>query len=211
MLHVLLTLGQPHHLVYVTPKLNSNRESLWLQLRSQECFKECCILPAKFLESLQKDNKLKIYIYKIPKNNLRAYIFQRPFLRRLFLEGLMYGGKFTVFLCVALYLRAISKYIWRGDLTEGFLRYEFGLGGGEGLIFGGAYTLMGLFSEFYGISVLMNVIHEIWSPLALHWHPNDGTHSQQLPLQLVLQKTGTDGQNYTYFDLCFIKEHNTVI
>ena len=30
---------------------------------------------------------------------------------------------------------------------EGFLRYRFG-----GLIFGGAYTWMGLFSEFYGIS-----------------------------------------------------------
>ena len=29
---------------------------------------------------------------------------------------------------------------------EGFLRYEFG-----GLIFGGAYTRRGLFSEFYGI------------------------------------------------------------
>ena len=27
-----------------------------------------------------------------------------------------------------------GDYIWRGDLTEGFLRYEFG-----GLIFGGAY------------------------------------------------------------------------
>ena len=44
--------------------------------------------------------------------------------------------------CFTLYLRAISEYkpprgayIWRGDLTEGFLRYEFG-----GLIFGGAYT-----------------------------------------------------------------------
>ena len=48
----------------------------------------------------------------------------------------------TVFaLFCILYLRAISKYkplgalIWRGDLTEGFLRYEFG----------------GLISEFYGI------------------------------------------------------------
>ena len=52
-------------------------------------------------------------------------------------------------LCFALhlYLRAISKYyppggayIWRDDLTEDFLRYEFG--GGlylEGLIHGGAY------------------------------------------------------------------------
>ena len=27
-----------------------------------------------------------------------------------------------------------GAYIWRGDLTEGFLRYQFG-----GLIFGGAY------------------------------------------------------------------------
>ena len=39
-----------------------------------------------------------------------------------------------------------GPYIWRGDLTEGFLRYEFG-----GLIFGGAYTWRGLFSEFYSI------------------------------------------------------------
>ena len=35
-----------------------------------------------------------------------------------------------------------GAYIWRGDLTEGFLRYRFG-----GLIFGGAYTSRGLFSE----------------------------------------------------------------
>ena len=32
---------------------------------------------------------------------------------------------------------------------EGFLRYEFG-----GLIFGGAYTWRGLFSEFYGLVVI---------------------------------------------------------
>ena len=48
-------------------------------------------------------------------------------------------------------MRAISKYkppaayTRRGDLTEGFLRDEFG-----GLIFGGAYPWRGLFSEFYG-------------------------------------------------------------
>ena len=41
-----------------------------------------------------------------------------------------------------------GAYIWRGDLTKGFLRYEFG-----GLIFGGAYTWRGLFSEFYGTTV----------------------------------------------------------
>ena len=29
-----------------------------------------------------------------------------------------------------------GAYIWRGDLTEGFLRYRFG-----GIIFGGAYFL----------------------------------------------------------------------
>ena len=43
-------------------------------------------------------------------------------------------------LCFILYLRAITKYrlprayIRRGDLTKGFLRYDF-----DGLIFGGAY------------------------------------------------------------------------
>ena len=38
-----------------------------------------------------------------------------------------------------------GAYIWRGDLTEGFLRCRFG-----GCIFGGAYTWRGVFSEFYG-------------------------------------------------------------
>ena len=38
-----------------------------------------------------------------------------------------------------------GAYIWRGNLTEGFLCYEFG-----GLIFGVAYTWRDLFSEFYG-------------------------------------------------------------
>ena len=41
----------------------------------------------------------------------------------------------------------MGAYIQKGDLTEGFLHYDFG-----GLIFGGAYTWRGLFSEFYGIS-----------------------------------------------------------
>ena len=38
-----------------------------------------------------------------------------------------------------------GAYIWRGDLTESFLRYRIG-----GLIFGEAYKWRGLFSEFYG-------------------------------------------------------------
>ena len=56
--------------------------------------------------------------------------------------SLIFGGKFTVF---ALFYFVFEgnfsstiprgTYIWRGDLTEGFLRYRFG-----GLIFGGAYT-----------------------------------------------------------------------
>ena len=67
--------------------------------------------------------------------------------------SLIVGRKFTVF---ALFYFVFEgnfpstsprgAYIWRGDLTEGFLRYEFG-----GLIFGGAYTWRGLFLEFYGI------------------------------------------------------------
>ena len=40
-----------------------------------------------------------------------------------------------------------GAYIRRSDLTEGFLRYDFGW-----LIFGGVYTWRSLFSEFYGIS-----------------------------------------------------------
>ena len=65
--------------------------------------------------------------------------------------SLIVGMKFTNFV-----FEAISKYnparggggayIWRGVLTEGFLRYEFGV------FILGAYTWRGLFSEFYGIS-----------------------------------------------------------
>ena len=52
--------------------------------------------------------------------------------------------------CITLYLRAIFRVqapgglYWKGDLTEGFVRHRFG-----GLIFGGAYTLGGIFSKFY--------------------------------------------------------------
>ena len=88
--------------------------------------------------------------HKIPKISPRAYIFQRPFLRGLFLEGLIFGGAYLrreicvsksiglalqlevnlpFLLCFTLYLRAFFQvqapgsggaYIWRGDLTEGF-------------------------------------------------------------------------------------------
>ena len=58
--------------------------------------------------------------------------------------SLIVGSKFTVF---ALFYFVFEgnfpsksprgAYIWRGDLTEGFLRYEF-----RGLIFGGTYLYM---------------------------------------------------------------------
>ena len=61
--------------------------------------------------------------------------------------SLIVGSKFTVF---ALFYFVFEgnfpstspwgAYIWRGDLTEGFLHYRIG-----GLIFGGAYTWRGLY------------------------------------------------------------------
>ena len=51
-----------------------------------------------------KENSITIYrlkvipfakYRKIPKISPGAYIFQRPFLRGLFFEGLIYGGKFA--------------------------------------------------------------------------------------------------------------------
>ena len=87
---------------------------------------------------------------KIPKISPGAYIFQRPFLRGLYSEGLMYGGKFAfqnrlgqlvvgrkftifaVLLCIRSKFHVQAPggaYIRRGNLTEGFLRYNF-----EGLI-----------------------------------------------------------------------------
>ena len=79
--------------------------------------------------------------------------------------SLIVGSKFTVF---ALFYFVFEgnfpstsprgAYIWRGDLTEGFLRYRFG-----GLTFGGAYTWRGLFSEFYGINIfsLLSLIQNL--------------------------------------------------
>ena len=102
----------------------------------------------------------KTFLGKIPKISPGAYIFQRLFLRGLYIQrGLSTGGnlrlkidwasliverKFIILLCFPLYLRAIFQFQATrglifgggggGDLTEGFLHYQFG-----GLIFGGAY------------------------------------------------------------------------
>ena len=66
--------------------------------------------------------------------------------------SLMVGSKFTIFALFYFVFDANfpstspqEGYIWRGDLTVAFLRYQIG-----GPIFGGAYTWRGLFSEFYG-------------------------------------------------------------
>ena len=71
---------------------------------------------------------------------------------RLDRASLIVGRKFTIFSLFYVVFegnfpsrRPWGSYIWRGDLTEGFLRYRSG-----GLIFGGAYTWRSLFSEFYG-------------------------------------------------------------
>ena len=62
--------------------------------------------------------------------------------------NLTVGRKFTIFALLYLVFEGNFQvqapggaYIWRGNLTDGFLRYKFGRP-----IFGGAYTWTGLFS-----------------------------------------------------------------
>ena len=88
---------------------------------------------------------------KIPKISPGAYIFQRPFLRGLFLEGLIFGGAYVrreICLSKSIGLACSGKEIYHfcfvllcirskfhvqapggGLYSEGFLRYDF-----EGLI-----------------------------------------------------------------------------
>ena len=51
-------------------------------------------MPEVFTVFLYKDDDDDDYP-KIPKISRRAYILQRPFLRGLYLEGLIYRGKFV--------------------------------------------------------------------------------------------------------------------
>ena len=85
--------------------------------------------------------------------------------------SLIAGRKFTVF-CFVLYLRANSKYkpprgvyIWRYDITEGRLRYEFGV-----LIFGGAYTCRDLFSEILRCFSILFVFCFYLTPFFAFFH-----------------------------------------
>ena len=110
---------------------------------------------------------------KIPKISPGAYIFQKPFLKGLFLEGLIFGGAYLRReICVS---KSIGlAYIWKWiyhfcfvllRIWEQFSKYKppggvyleglfnggfFALPVWGGLIFGGAFTWRGLFSEFYG-------------------------------------------------------------
>ena len=85
---------------------------------------------------------------KIPKISHRAYIFQRPFLRELFLEGLILGGAYIRWeFCVA---KPIGlAYSSKVNLKKYVLPYRFCLVlfciwgqfpsiSPQGLVFGGA-------------------------------------------------------------------------
>ena len=104
---------------------------------------------------------LNVTYRKIPKISPGSYIFQRPFLRGLFLDGLIFGGAYVrreicasksiglayswkeinrfyfALLCIRGQFskyKLPGAYFLRGDFTEVFLCYEF-----SGLIHGGAY------------------------------------------------------------------------
>ena len=109
---------------------------------------------------------LIVFTYrKIPKISPGAYIFERPFWRSLFLEGLIYGGKFAsqnrlgypyswkkiysfwfVLLCIWGQFPSTSPpgglYL-EGQFNRGFFALRVW----------GAYTWRGLFSEFYCIDI----------------------------------------------------------
>ena len=119
---------------------------------------------------------------KIPKISPRAYIFQRPFLGGLFLEGLIFGGAYlqseicvsksiglalqlegnlSFLLSFTLYLRSISKYKSPGGL---YLEGRFS-GGFFMLLVWGAYIWRGLHMEGLIFGILQysaSVISILW-------------------------------------------------
>ena len=123
---------------------------------------------------------------KIPKISPEAYIFQRPFLGGLFLEGLIFRGAYLwreicisksiglalklegnlpFLLCFTLYLKAISKYKPPGGL---YLEGQFN-GGFFALWDWGAYIWRDLFSEFYSI-----LMFDKRQPTEYNLHLNSG-------------------------------------
>ena len=102
--------------------------------------------------------------HKIPKINPGAYIFQRPFLRGLFLKGLIFGRAYSqreicvsqsiglalqlevhlpFLLCFTQYLRTFSKYKPPGGL---YLEGRFNRGLFASSVWG-AYIWRGLYQE----------------------------------------------------------------
>ena len=139
---------------------NCSKESYMYQLHLVSCVMRISLCATWFLSLLTDQNVHFLYYLKILKISPWAYIFQRPFLRGLFLEGLIYGGKFAfqnrlgwpyswkkiyhfcfVLLCIWGQFLSTSPregpYIWRGDLRKGFLRYKFG--GTYNIIWSGLY------------------------------------------------------------------------
>ena len=133
---------------------------------------------------------------KIPKISPGAYIFQRPFFGGLVLEGLIFGGAYVrreicvsklvvgrKFIIFALFCFVFESkfhvqaprgaYIRRGDLTEGFLCYDF-----EGLIHGGVY--------FRNFTVFFPVcrIFFLKSPSKVKWSGPKPPKLKDLPKQL---------------------------
>ena len=100
------------------------------------------------------------YLKEIPQNSDNkpwAYICSKRFFDGLIFGGAYYWKEFCFSKWVGLDNKTASTnsswaYIWEGLLSEGFLGLRFG-----GLIFGRAYFLVGLLSEFYGISIQMPI------------------------------------------------------
>ena len=109
----------------------------------------------------------KPHYRKIPKIGPGAYIFQRPFLRGLFLEEPIFGGAYVrreICVSKSIGLACSGKEIYRfcfvllciwGQIPStsppGGLHSEERFNGGFfALPFWGAYMWRGLFSEFYG-------------------------------------------------------------
>ena len=81
---------------------------------------------------------MKLTYRKIPKITSGVYIFQRPFLRSLFLEGFIFGGAYLLReICVS---KSIGLALWlKGNLPFYFVfEGKFPSTTPGGLIFGGA-------------------------------------------------------------------------
>ena len=154
----------------------------------------------------------QLYNYcKIPKISPGAYIFQRTFLRGLFLEGLIYGGKFafqnqlgqplvgrkfTIF--------ALFYFAFEGNFqvqAPGGLYSEGRFNGGFfALRFWGAYIWRGLYMEglIFGILWYFKIIRLGGSEICL---PDVNMHYNQC---YQLQKNVFPGIQYNRFVLLVI-------